>query len=296
MSHTRVAESRAYDVIYDPVYTGPHHNNFRGDPRVTAAVSSATQVAGQGRYKYFRRPIMPRLTAVPPHVLLAPTVVEKAIKKSMEVQEPNAKDAEVQTMYRESEAQTNPYTPDYTVKQGDLPEVLLLKDMTYGNGLPLGRKEVEMIEHARLKKVSGVCTGKSRTAGRFRLVPVAPPPIPAYPHLSSPILSPHPRLSPPIPPPPPPMDTGNRNVPAAVHRRGIVGPAQAHDGSARDARIPPAGERDGCEAGGKTARVAAGAGRPRRKQRVPGGCLAPRQPLFSPYSAPIPPQPAKDGP
>jgi len=166
MSHTRVAESRAYDAVFDPVYTGPH-NNFRGDPRVAAAVSSSTQVAGQGRYKYFRRPIMPQLTAVPPHVLLAPTVIEKAIKKSMaEVQEPNAKDAEVQTMYRESEAQTNPYTPDYTVKPGDLPEVLLLKDMTYGSGLPLGRKEVEMIEHARLKKVRAAqqYTGPFRVA------------------------------------------------------------------------------------------------------------------------------------
>ncbi len=101
---------------------------------------------------------MPRLTSVAPNILLAPTVIEKAIKKTLnEVQEPNAKDAEVQTMYRESEAQTNPYTPDYTLRQGDLPEVLLLKDMTYENGLPLGKKEVEMIEHARLKKEIEMC-------------------------------------------------------------------------------------------------------------------------------------------
>ena len=240
MSHTRVAESRAYDAVFDPVYTGPH-NNFRGDPRVAAAVSSSTQVAGQGRYKYFRRPIMPQLTAVPPHVLLAPTVIEKAIKKSMaEVQEPNAKDAEVQTMYRESEAQTNPYTPDYTVKPGDLPEVLLLKDMTYGSGLPLGRKEVEMIEHARLKKVR---TAQQRTgifrvayvhaaahAARMRVVPQPGLVLSATCLLLLSHIEPscprHPRC-----------DAGNRNVSAAVHRRGVPQPAQTHDGSTGDA--PP---------------------------------------------------------
>ena len=158
MSHTRVAESRPYDTIYDPVYTGPYHNNMRGDPRVAVAASSTSMVAGQGRYKYFRRPIMPRMTAVPPNILLAPSVIEKAVNRAIEqAQEPNAKDAEVQTMYRESEAQTNPYTPDYTVKPGDLPEVLLLKDLKYENGLPLGKKEVEMIEHARLKKEIEMC-------------------------------------------------------------------------------------------------------------------------------------------
>jgi hypothetical protein len=45
-----------------------------------------------------------------------------------------------------------PYTPAYVVAEGSEPEILLLKDLTYENGLPLGRKEIEMIEYARAKR------------------------------------------------------------------------------------------------------------------------------------------------
>lgn len=39
----------------------------------------------------------------------------------------------VQTIYRESEAQTDPFTPEYVLKEGeDEPEVLLLAKKTYG--------------------------------------------------------------------------------------------------------------------------------------------------------------------
>lgn len=55
-------------------------------------------------------------------------------------------------LFRESEAQTNPYTPEYFLKDGDDPEVLMLKDLTHNCGLSAGPKEIEMIEHARLKK------------------------------------------------------------------------------------------------------------------------------------------------
>lgn len=55
-------------------------------------------------------------------------------------------------MYRESETQTVPYAPDYFVKEGEDPEVLMLKGLTHENGLPAGRKEVEMIEQARIKR------------------------------------------------------------------------------------------------------------------------------------------------
>jgi hypothetical protein len=58
----------------------------------------------------------------------------------------------VYQLYRESEAQTNPYTPEYFLKDGDDPEVLMLKGLTHNSGLSAGSKEIEMIEHARLKK------------------------------------------------------------------------------------------------------------------------------------------------
>ncbi|XP_044184978.1 uncharacterized protein LOC122965084 isoform X2 [Acropora millepora] len=45
---------------------------------------------------------------------------------------------EIQTDYRDSETQTDPYTPEYVVRPG--------------RGLPAGLAEVEMIERARAKR------------------------------------------------------------------------------------------------------------------------------------------------
>uniref|UniRef100_A0A8C9RFB5 Cilia- and flagella-associated protein 91 n=1 Tax=Scleropages formosus TaxID=113540 RepID=A0A8C9RFB5_SCLFO len=58
----------------------------------------------------------------------------------------------VQTDYRESEAQTDPYTPDYVIRPGSAPELLTLATLTWGRGLPVGLAEVEMIERARMKR------------------------------------------------------------------------------------------------------------------------------------------------
>lgn len=151
-TNTRVAESRAYDAVYDPIYIGPF-TNTRTDPRVIAAASSTSVVAGQEQFKYFRRPNMPRVTALPPHILLAPSLKNETKNNNQElVEEVAMKDVEVQTMYRESEAQTNPYTPDYVLVDGNIPEILLLKDLTYDNGLPIGKKEIDMIAQARAKR------------------------------------------------------------------------------------------------------------------------------------------------
>jgi hypothetical protein len=114
-------------------------------------------VSGTQRYKYFKRPIMPRVNAYPPQILLAPTVasgMENNPLVPVPVEEDiPTKEMAVQTAYRESEAQTLPYTPEYVLAEGkDDPEVLLLKNLTYNNGLPLGKKQIEMIEFARAKR------------------------------------------------------------------------------------------------------------------------------------------------
>ncbi|NXH12464.1 CFA91 protein, partial [Bucco capensis] len=57
-----------------------------------------------------------------------------------------------QTDYRDGEAQTDPYTPEYVVQRGSLPELLTLATLTWGRGLPAGLAEVEMIERAREKR------------------------------------------------------------------------------------------------------------------------------------------------
>ena len=149
-----VTQSRAYDQVFDATYTGP---SMVSDPRVAVANSQQGTVAGAGRFKYFRRPIMPRMSSVPPQVLLAPTEAIDPLAPVEQEVEAAVKEQGMQTMYRESEAQTNPYTPDFFVAEGTEPEVLLLKDMKYEDGLPVGRKEVQMIEQARAKKELESC-------------------------------------------------------------------------------------------------------------------------------------------
>ncbi|KAF6769497.1 hypothetical protein AHF37_12430 [Paragonimus kellicotti] len=58
----------------------------------------------------------------------------------------------VQTDYRDSEAQTDPYSPPYVVNVGETPEVLTLATLGMGKGLPAGLHDVEMIERARERR------------------------------------------------------------------------------------------------------------------------------------------------
>jgi hypothetical protein len=62
--------------------------------------------------------------------------------------------AAVQTMQRENEAQTDPYSPDYVIPEGaPTPEVLSLQNLTYRNGsLPAGREEVQLIQRLRRRR------------------------------------------------------------------------------------------------------------------------------------------------
>ena len=140
------------DAHYDSTFIGPF-TNVQMDSRVKAAVSGPAVASGTARYKYFRRPVMPRMSAVPPSVLLAPTVASTDPGLPVEdIPEPPTKEAEIQTMYRESEAQTVPYTPDYVVEDGEDPEVLMLKDLSFEKGLPLNKKDLEMIYYAKMKR------------------------------------------------------------------------------------------------------------------------------------------------
>lgn len=71
--------------------------------------------------------------------------------------------AGVQTLQRENEAQTDPYSPDYYIPDGaPTPEVLSLQNLTYQNGaLPAGREEVQLIQRLRRRREveAGLPTG-----------------------------------------------------------------------------------------------------------------------------------------
>jgi len=112
-----------------------------------------TIISGANRHKYFRRPIIPFMNAQPPEVIFASqTQGEAALAPPEPEPEPMAKDMGCQSDFRESEAQTDPYTPDYVVPAGTDPEVLTLATLKHGAGLPAGLAEVKMIERARQKR------------------------------------------------------------------------------------------------------------------------------------------------
>ncbi|NXB64561.1 CFA91 protein, partial [Struthidea cinerea] len=57
-----------------------------------------------------------------------------------------------QTDYRDGEAQTDPYSPEYIVHSGSVPEILTLATLTWGRGLPAGKAEMEIIDRIREKR------------------------------------------------------------------------------------------------------------------------------------------------
>jgi len=144
---TRTIPTRRYDHAYDPVYTAADSSRYPSGAR-----SDAAAITAGNRYKYFRRPIVPFLHSVPPEVLLAPTTEDNPLQPAEEQVEAPTKTVGVQTKYRDSQAQTDPYTPDYTVRPGEEPEILTLASLSHGKGLPAGLAEVEMIERARQKR------------------------------------------------------------------------------------------------------------------------------------------------
>jgi hypothetical protein len=71
---------------------------------------------------------------------------ERIQSAKIRIDEPKTKVAEVQTMFRESEAQTNPYTPDYIIDKENVPEVLSIANLRFNKGLPASMAEMDLIE------------------------------------------------------------------------------------------------------------------------------------------------------
>ncbi|KAJ8311832.1 hypothetical protein KUTeg_010617 [Tegillarca granosa] len=134
------------------------YTTFNYDPSVQVPPKqfADAEVSGRNRYKFFKRPIIPFLTQIPPEVLLATARQDPLVGTDQLHMErpptPPTKTVETQTDYRDSEAQTDPYTPEYVVRPGSAPELLTLATLSYGRGLPAGLAEVEMIERARAKR------------------------------------------------------------------------------------------------------------------------------------------------
>lgn len=156
----------------------PSHvqTDYRGstnDAHYVKAASSLSAVSGKNRHKYFKRPVVPILHSAPPEILLAQDgwQVESrdedssgaSSKRELSSKHYSADVVEevdgqvtqgTQTIIRDSEAQTDPYTPDHYIPAGadPEPEILELAHLKFGQGLPITQQEVMMIERARFKK------------------------------------------------------------------------------------------------------------------------------------------------
>ncbi|KAJ3379529.1 hypothetical protein HDU84_006597, partial [Entophlyctis sp. JEL0112] len=134
-----------------------------------APAAGSAQVTGMNRFKYFRRPVVPYQPSLGAAVVYArkPTGAPTAtsgtaagdtggvggVDTAGTSETPVARSVAVQTVFRESEAQTDPYSPEYTLQPGQAPpELLALATLSYGMGLPAGMVELEMIERARVKR------------------------------------------------------------------------------------------------------------------------------------------------
>ena len=66
--------------------------------------------------------------------------------------EPKSKTVEVQTVFRESGAQTDPFSPAYESNFQNVPEVLQIANLKFGEGLPATMAEMHLIEQMREKR------------------------------------------------------------------------------------------------------------------------------------------------
>jgi hypothetical protein len=140
-------------------------------PRVRGLMGpmSAAQVAGQlssevmgrSRVKFFKRPVVPYLDAgaggeddpqAQAEAFAAAQAAAAAASAPPQVVE-LTRTLGTQSDYRESETQTDPYTPDYiTAPEEPEPEILGLAHLTYGQGLPASMAELKLIERMRDKR------------------------------------------------------------------------------------------------------------------------------------------------
>ena len=147
MSLTRALEARPYDHVYGPVYA-----DARGGP---------STITGSLRPRYFARPPAVPLNAMPASVRLAAEGAEsdgddaEADAARQTSTEPFAKDAAVQTKFRDGEAQTDPYTPAHVVDANRPdPELLVLARLGHedGIGAQVAARELDRIDWAREKR------------------------------------------------------------------------------------------------------------------------------------------------
>ncbi|RKP21349.1 hypothetical protein ROZALSC1DRAFT_20590, partial [Rozella allomycis CSF55] len=152
-----------YENMFSSLHQYPSHVNAihqskvnynLGLPRNTR--ETRVDVGGKDRYLYFKRALVPYHPTVVSQLIYGRRPQTKGKDQKLE-KEPPTKTISIQTVFRESYAQTDPFSPDFVLAKDidpekQMPELLSLASLTFQNGLPVSIAELDMIERARAKR------------------------------------------------------------------------------------------------------------------------------------------------
>uniref|UniRef100_A0A8C0V1I5 Cilia- and flagella-associated protein 91 n=1 Tax=Cyanistes caeruleus TaxID=156563 RepID=A0A8C0V1I5_CYACU len=132
---------------------------FRGQSslQIPQIVYEDPEVEGRNRYKYFARLLggffneCDQSSSIS-HLFFRTKPSVQSAARDRRVFVPMFRTLGTQTDYRDGEAQTDPYSPEYIVRSGSVPEILTLAILTWGRGLPAGQAEMEIIDRIREKR------------------------------------------------------------------------------------------------------------------------------------------------
>uniref|UniRef100_A0A7S2KBU5 Cilia- and flagella-associated protein 91 n=1 Tax=Leptocylindrus danicus TaxID=163516 RepID=A0A7S2KBU5_9STRA len=156
MAGISISEHRAFDAIYDPVWKASSDcSSFVHGSKQSITANSylpameeqrnGNEVSGKARYRFFYKPCSGFF--VPANLKFAPA--KRTIEEKREG--PSSKTKGCQTDYRDSETQTDPYSPNY-IKPSDS-EVLALQKVAFKFGQTIQNSDVEMLERQRERNI-----------------------------------------------------------------------------------------------------------------------------------------------
>jgi len=114
-------------------------------------IPTESYVAGRQRMNFFKPPVFDTQDGDQPQMderIIEIDMTKDDIVKVIK----NQRSIGMQTIYRESEAQTVPASLGEVEKDGTFLEILELKELSYGKGLPVTMYELELIAKAREKR------------------------------------------------------------------------------------------------------------------------------------------------
>ncbi len=112
--------------------------------------SLESYVSGRYRMNFIKRPVVEKEDDSTPE--LHERVIEMNMNQEVFKLVKEKRSVGVQTLFRESEAQTVPAPLGEIERDGSFLEILELKEFSFGNGLPVTMHEIELIAKAREKR------------------------------------------------------------------------------------------------------------------------------------------------